>query len=213
MFDQNEYRNACDRLTLGAEKLEEMIAMTEKKTKAPKRALRVALIAAACVAALTVTAFAAVPAVRDFFTSYTVTFKTGDDAAPITVPAMSLTQRDGRDVLTVDGEDVDVTDAFAQEGNYVFEQDGATITVSADGWVDIITDESDPISYSFNLLGKDRASATDDPEEPAELPHPNGADQEQYTVLPGPDGGMYIYNGQGDLVDVDLPSSTDVPLE
>ncbi len=163
MFDPEKYHNACGRLTLGAEKLEEMIAMTENKKKAPKRVLRTALIAAACVAALCVTAFAAVPAVREFFVAtYTVTYHSGDGMeTAITIPPMYLTEQDGRTILTVDGEETDVTDAFAQDGKYVFERDGATFTVDSEGWVDIMTADSDPISYGFNIYGKAHATGDD----------------------------------------------------
>ncbi len=210
MFDPKKYRNACGRLTLGAEKLEEMIAMTENKRKAPKRVWRVALIAAACVAALCVTAFAAVPAVREFF-GYTITIQTDGDAAPITLPTMQLEDRDGRSILTVNGEEIDVTDAFAKDGKYALERDGITVTVNADGWVDAETADGEPISVSYNLFGKSRA---DDVREPAELPHPDADSvQEQYTVLPGPGGAMNIYDSHGNLVETDLPNSVDVPAE
>ncbi len=211
MFDPEKYRNACGRLTLGAEKLEEMIAMTENKRKAPKGVLRTALIAAACVAALCVTAFAAVPAVREFF-GYTITIQTGDDAAPIALPTMQLEDREGRSILTVDGEEIDVTDAFAKDGKYAFARDGAAITVSADGWVDAQTADGEPISVSYNLFGKSRADG--DVQAPAELPHPNADEvQEQYTVLPGSGGAMNIYDSHGNLVETDLPGSVDVPAE
>ncbi len=221
MFDTNKYRKACAQTKLDAQKLEEMITMTEKTEmkKRLSRPVRTILIAAACVAALCITAFAAVPAVQQFFTTYTVTIHGGDGVeTAITIPSMTLTDRDGRTILTVDGEEIDVTDAFAQDGEYSFEHEGATITVDADGWVDTQTADGDPISYSFNLYGKDAVggdAAQDDqvdaataPAEEMELPHPNADEvQESYTVLPAPDGGMNIYDGQGNLVDHDPPAS------
>ena len=46
MFDPRSYREACDRMTLDAEKIEEMIAMTENTSKKTvRRPARVALLA------------------------------------------------------------------------------------------------------------------------------------------------------------------------
>ncbi len=221
MFDTNKYRKACAQTKLDAEKLEEMITMTEKTEmkKRLSRPMKTALIAAACVAALCVTAFAAVPAVQQFFTTYTVTIHGGDGVeTAIIIPTMTLEDRDGRTILTVDDQEIDVTDAFAQDGKYSFEHEGATITVDADGWVDTQTADGEPISYSFNLYGKTHTGGDDTPDEgvdaataPAEemeLPHPTASEvEESYTVLPAPDGGMNIYDGQGNLVGYDPPVS------
>lgn len=222
MFDPKSYRNACDRLTLGTEKLEEMITMTETNTvkKRLSRPVKLALLAAACVAALTVTAFAS-PAIQQLFTSYTVTYRSSEGMrTAFAVPPMNLSERDGRTILTVDEEEIDVTDAFAQDGKYAFERDGVAITVNADGWVDIETADGMPMSYGFNLYGKTPLPAADDPRVDAapageaELPHPNGDEvQEQFTVLPAPDGGMNIYDGHGNLVDYDPPLAQDAPAQ
>lgn len=155
MFDQERYQNACARLSLGQEKLEEMIAMTEN-TKAKKRLsrpLRAALIAAACVAALTVTAMAA-PAVQQLFTTYTITFRNANSTTAFTLPTLALEEREGRSILSVNGLETDVTDAFAKDGKYVANVDGVDLTVQPDGWVTVTmeTDEdSGPITYTFNL--------------------------------------------------------------
>ncbi len=196
--------------------------MTENRNvKRRKITWKVALIAAVCVAALTVTAFAAVPAVQQFFTTYTITYHSGDNMeSAIVVPPMSLTEQGGRTVLTVDDKEIDVTDSFAKDGKYVFEQDGSTITVYADGEVDIMTADSDPMSFGFNLYDKTHASVTV-PQDPqvdaapageAELPHPHADQvQEPYTVLPAPDGGMNISDSQGNLVAYDPPLAKDAP--
>ncbi len=221
MFDKESYRDVCAQLTLGQEKLEEIITMTENtKKKGLSRPVKTVLIAAACVAALTVTAFAA-PAVQQLFTTITITYRGGEGMeTAIAIPPMNLAERDGHTILTVDEEEIDVTDAFATDGKYTFERDGAAITVSSDGWVDIATEDGMPMSYGFNLYGKVPSSGADDPRvdaapmEEAELPHPNADEvQEQFTVLPGPDGAMNIYDGHGNLVDTDLPSTADVPAE
>ncbi len=218
MFDTDKYRKACAQTKLDAHKLEEMIAMTEKTEmkKRLSRPTKTILIAAACVAALCITAFAAVPAVQQFFTTYTVTIRNDDDLkTAIAIPPMNLAEKDGRTVLTVDDEEIDVTDAFAKDGKYSFAHEGATITVDSEGWVDIATADSEPMSYGFNLYGKTPAKgdAQDGqvdaaPAGEAELPHPNADEvQESYTVLPAPDGGMNIYDGQGNLVDYDPPAN------
>ncbi len=155
MFDPKMYRNACDRLTLDAEKLEEMIAMTEN-TNAKKRLsrpMKTVLIAAACVAALTVTAMAA-PVVQQLFMTYTITYADDSTQTAFTMPTLALAEREGRSILTVDGVETDVTDAFAQDGQYVLEMDKATITVKPDGMVEVQMAggaESGPITYTFNL--------------------------------------------------------------
>lgn len=155
MFDPKRYRNACDRLTLDAEKLEEMIAMTENTNtkKRLSRPMETALIAAACVAALTVTAMAA-PAVQQLFMTYTITYVDDSTQTAFTMPTLALAERDGRSILSVDGAETDVTDAFAKDGQYVLELDKATLTVKPDGMVEVQMaggGESGPISYTFNL--------------------------------------------------------------
>ncbi len=158
MFDRENYQNACAQLSLGQEKLEEMIAMTEN-TKAKKRLsrpMKTVLIAAACVAALSVTAMAA-PAVQQLFTTYTITYRTSGSSTVFTLPTLSMEERDGRSILTVDDEEFDMTDSFAQNGQYKMNADGADITVTPDGWVTILMDtgEDGPITYTFNLNAQD----------------------------------------------------------
>lgn len=159
MLDKQTYCEACARLTLGTEKLEEMIAMTEN-TNAKKRfsrPMKTILIAAACMAALCITAFAA-PAVQKMFMSFsvTVTDRNGNvgDAQMFVCPDLTLEKRDGKDILTVDGKEIDVTNAFAQEGKYVLEEEDATVTVTPDGQVAVSTDTADgPMVYTFSLTG------------------------------------------------------------
>lgn len=164
MFDENTYREACAHLTLGTEKLEELIAMTENTNQNKKRLsrpMKTALIAAACVAALCVTAFAA-PAVQKMFMSFSVTVTDRDgnvgDAQMFVCPDLALEKRDGKDILTVNDEEIDVTDAFAKDGKYVLEEKDATVTVTPDGEVTVDMETSDgPITYSFTLSGSSAA--------------------------------------------------------
>lgn len=155
MFDQERYQNACAQLILGQEKWEEIIAMTENTSakKRLSRPVKTILIAAACVAALTVTAMAA-PAVQRLFLTYTITYRNADSTTAFTLPTLALEEREGRNILTVDDVETDVTDAFAQDGQYTMVVDGATITVKPDGWVEVQmagSQESGPITYTFNL--------------------------------------------------------------
>ena len=134
MFDPNTYREACARLTPGAEKLEEMIAMTENTNRkkhfpAPSnRAHRRRLCGRP------VRHRHGRPAVQKLFMSFSVTFtdQNGNiqDAQMFICPDLALEKRDGKDILTVDGKEIDVTDAFAKDGKYVLEEDGATVTVT-----------------------------------------------------------------------------------
>lgn len=158
MFDPNQYRTDCARLTLGAEKLEEIITMTENTKKKPmSRPMKAALIAAACVAALTVTAMAT-PAMQQLFTTYTITFRSADSATAYTLPTLALEERDGRSILTVNDLETDVTDAFAKNGQYEMNVDGADITVKPDGWVTVTmatNEDTGPITYTFSLNAQD----------------------------------------------------------
>ncbi len=144
MFDPRSYRDACSRLTLGQDKMEEIIAMTENENKkTSRRPLRVAVIAAAMVAALGITAGAAqLPVVQDFIiTVRSALFVTGTNAdgsfVGVKLPEVTLDTADGKTILTVDGEAVDVTDALAKDGEYTYHKDLADssydVVVKADG--------------------------------------------------------------------------------
>lgn len=155
MFDQERYQNACAHLNLGQEKWEEIITMTENTSakKRLSRPVKAILIAAACVAALTVTAMAA-PVVQQLFLTYTITYVDDSTQTAFTMPTLALEQREDRSILTVDGAETDVTDAFAQDGQYVLSLDQATITVKPDGVVEVQMaggGDSGPITYTFNL--------------------------------------------------------------
>lgn len=155
MFDKERYQNACAHLNLGQEKREEIITMVENTSakKRLSRPVKTILIAAACVAALTVTAMAA-PAVQQLFLTYTITYVDDSTQTAFTMPTLALEQREDRSILTVDGQETDVTDAFARDGQYVLELDQATLTVKPDGLVEVQMaggGESGPITYTFNL--------------------------------------------------------------
>lgn len=166
MFDREEYRRACSGLTLGREKIEEMIVMTENgNKKRVMRPVRVVLLAAALAAVLGVTALAANPAVqeqiKDFFMSFSFV-TAGDGSFSMTtegdlaggsisvtvdgdpeggdlfqtanaVPEMAYEVRDGRNILTIGGEERDVTEAMAKDGCYETAGEGYTLKLLPDG--------------------------------------------------------------------------------
>ena len=155
MFDRNSYREDCARLTLGQEKIQEMITMTEnKKKKFFGHPVRVAVLAAALAACLGLTAFAASPAGQEMIQGIFVTFtytESGDGSYTLSLngvkgdlgdfgvvnavvfPTMAYEERDGRQILTLDGEELDVTGAMEKDGFYEQELEGATLRVTADG--------------------------------------------------------------------------------
>ena len=151
MFDPKLYREACRELSAPEDKIEEIIAMTEKTNKKHFRPLRTALIAAAAVAMMVVGVSAANPeAAQEFW--YTLrnavqvdqyrmdlTTEEGEKVSVISVPEARLENRDGRAVLMVNGKDVaDITDALAQDQHYVYEDaaEGSKISVTVDGTID-----------------------------------------------------------------------------
>lgn len=144
MLDIKGYQKACDRLTLDTETLEEMIEMVEnQKKKVLRRPTRVALVAAALVAALGITASAAeLPAVQQFFARVFVTVNTDDGIfTGLEVPTVAVDKREGRTILLLDEEEIDVTDALAKDGEYLYEGEGFEVRMDADG-VAVLTAKS-----------------------------------------------------------------------
>ena len=134
MFDPKLYREACRELTAPEDKIEEIIAMTEKTSKRRIRPLRTALIAAAAVAMMVVSVAAANPEgvqeflyeimsavqVDDYHTELTTTG--GEQINVYSIPEAAVENRDGRAILTLDGEDIaDITDVLKTEGYYTYE--------------------------------------------------------------------------------------------
>lgn len=136
MFDPQCYYDSCRRLTLGQEKLEAMITMTKATEKKMfRRPARVALVAAAMVAALAVTAGAAqLEAVQQFFATVFVTVNTEDGVlAGLAIPTLAVEEREGRTILILDEGETDITDALARDGEYRLEGDGYEIRVDREG--------------------------------------------------------------------------------
>ncbi len=187
MFDRNAYHDACGRLTLGQEKLEEMIEMTEnQKKRGVRRPARLALLAAAMAAVMCITAVAAeIPAVQDLIitvkSAFFVTGSSEDGSfVGVKLPEVTMDTEDGRTVLTVDREEVDLTDELAKDGEYTYHKDlgdsSFDVVVKDDGTYSIIgydaegnkvvsyaaeagADPTDP-SYSVTITGEDGEPVT-----------------------------------------------------
>lgn len=153
MFDPKSYRNVCNRMTLDAGKIEEMIIMTENTNKKPvRRPARVMLVAAALAAVLGITASAAeIPAVQEFFTTMFITISTKEDPAlGLSLPSVAVEERDGRRILLVNEDEVDVTDALAQKGEYLYEGDGFQVAVDKNGEAVVTSYGADGMSVTYS---------------------------------------------------------------
>ncbi len=178
MFDLETYRDDCSRLTLGQDKLEEMISVTEKTNKKRlTRPVRTVLLTAVLAATLGTAALAANPEVAEkvqMFFGYTFAFtatdgsgleagvvvKPGNDAANIIaageLPPMAFEVREGRSILTLDGKELDVTEAMEKDGYYQTEGDSYTLRVLPDGTAVVKLDNGteDGISWTFPLTAE-----------------------------------------------------------
>ena len=134
MFDPKLYREACRELRAPEDKIEEIITMTEKTSKRRIRPLRTALIAAAAVAMMVVSVAAANPEMVEDLTyriasiirvdkyRMEMTTEDGEQINVYSIPEAAVENRDGRAILTLDGEDIaDITDVLKTEGYYTYE--------------------------------------------------------------------------------------------
>ncbi len=151
MFNPRLYREACREITAPEDKIEEIIAMTEKTNKKKVQPLRTALVCAAAIAMMVVGVSAANPeAAQEFWLTLRhavqvdqyrmdLTTEDGEKVSVISVPQAVLENRDGRAVLMVNGKEVaDITDALSREQHYVYEDvaEGSKISVTVDGTID-----------------------------------------------------------------------------
>lgn len=188
MFDPKLYREACRELRAPEDKIEEIIAMTEKTNKKRIRPLRTALIAAAAVAMMVVSVAAANPeGVQEFFYNIAsiirvdeyrreLTTTDGEKVTVFSIPEASVEARDGRAILVLDGKDAaDITDALKSEGRYTYEDttaEGTRLTVAVEGWLDhwtaevTIGEDGGPVyTFSNDSEGNGSASAPTGPME------------------------------------------------
>lgn len=205
MFDPNSYCNACAKMTLGADQIEEMIVMTEnQEKKAHSFPRRAALVAAALAAALCITAAAAeVPAVQEFFATVFVTISTKDGvAAGLNIPSVAVEEREGRSILIVDGEETDVTDALAKDGKYLYQGDGFEVEVDEHGAAIITAYGTDGtvVSYSTETPeGQDvvyTVTGEDENGQPVTFESSDGAEDDvswgEYNVVVNQSGAMDV---------------------
>lgn len=203
MFDLNAYKKDCDRLTLGRDTLEEMITMTEQKKTKGFRTVRVALLAAALVAVLGITAAATDGPIKDmiqeFFVTYTFTEKddgvfgvTSDEGLDIgtgiALPTMSYAEKEGRKLLTLDGEEIDVTEAMEKDGCYEQEIEGATLRVTADGMATITVYNADGEVEMTYTVGLTEEGAVSSFEMDSYSYWEGETDENGNIVVDGPDG-------------------------
>ncbi len=192
MFDPQVYREACGKMTVPQDKLEEMIVMTQAKEKKVRRPFRAALIAAAAVAMMVVGVGAANPeAVQELFVQIATVVRVdeyrqemvtseGESITVLSIPEVNVENRDGQAILIVDEEERDITQALAEQGTYVYEkttpQDTklcVEVTGSAEQW---------EITVSMEEEGKQVGSFTTSSEENALAP---GQVQDNYSVNEG----------------------------
>jgi len=185
VFELETYRDDCARLTLGQEKLEEMISMTEKTNKKRlTRPVRTVLLTAALAAALGTAALAANPEVVEkvqMFFGYTVTFTAADgselESGVVSVPSnpavdivaggqlpsMAFEVREGRSILTLDGEEINVTEAMEKDGYYQTVGEGYTLRVLPDGTavanLDNATEDGITLTFALGADGADLGNA------------------------------------------------------
>ena len=170
MFDPKLYREACRELTAPEDKIKEIIAMTEKTNKKKFRPLRTALICAAAMAMMVVGVAAAHPeAVEEFFYNIVsivrvddyrqeLTTADGEKITLFSVPEAAVELRDGRAILTLDGEDeADITDVLANTGRYEYQKDceGSRLIVTVEG-----TTQDWKIAVSVGDPGSDNPTVT-----------------------------------------------------
>lgn len=180
MFDPKLYREACREITAPEDKIEEIIAMTEKTNRKQFRPLRTALVCAAAVAMMVVSVAAANPEEFQAFLidvkSYVqvdryradVTMENGETFSMVQAPKAKVENRDGRAVLVVNGEDVaDITESLSQEQHYVFEDisEDTKITITVNGTIDKWTMEKEvgiiKADGSYHWFGSENVTSED----------------------------------------------------
>ena len=180
MFDPKLYREACREITAPEDKIEEIIAMTEKTNKRRIRPLRAALVCAAAMAMMVVSVAASAPEefhefvinlgsiVRVDRYRSDVTTEDGETFSLVQAPKAKVENRDGRAVLVVNGEDVaDITEALSQEQHYVFEDisEDTKITITVNGTIDKWTMEKEvgiiKADGSYHWFGSENVTSED----------------------------------------------------
>ena len=221
MLDMKGYQEACDRLTLDTETLEEMIEMVEnQKKKILHRPTRVALLAAAMVAALGITASAAeLPAEQQFFARVFVTVSTDDGVfTGLEIPTMAVEEREGHTILLLDEEEIDVTDALAEDGEYIYEGEGFEVRVNADGVAELTAKSSDgEVILSFSTAPgaqSDMVNYTVNADVGVEMEIGAEAEMGAYTVVADEKSGVFsVIDEDGKVYDYNMVDNQLIPAE
>lgn len=223
VFDPKSYREACGHLTLGTEKIEEMISMAENKKKFSfGRPVRVMVLATALTAALGISAFAASPAGQEFIESvklsvFVVTEPNEDgtlDVTQVDLPDVNIDRKDGRTLFTVDGQEMDITEELAKEGEFTFRSDRKDggywlLKVDADGHVKAtgydekgaeqltvdLLDDTD-VSYAFSINSEEMKENEDF--------------TSTYKITGDEEGGISLEDEKGNVAHYD--SLDDIPV-
>ncbi|NBI68353.1 hypothetical protein D1646_16420 [Pseudoflavonifractor sp. 60] len=174
------YREACRELRAPEDKIEEIIAMTEKTNQKIRRPLRTALICAAALAMMVVSVAAANPeGVQEFFYNIASIVQVDDyrqdlitvDGEKVTLyscPEAGVEERDGRAILMIDGKEAaDITDELKAEGRYTYESvsEGSRLVVTVEGWLDdwtaaVTIGDPNGSTYTFSSDSQGNGSAS-----------------------------------------------------
>ena len=167
-MDRMLFHETFSRLRASDEAKEEVLAMTQETKKRHTGAARVLTIAAAVVLALAVTAGAANGLTDgNLFITLSTVWSDGiktvyEDQSGATYQTYDLRgeveKGDGRLYLVAGEEEMDITDAMANEGSYHYEteQDGVSLVVDVTGdterWTctNTVTADEMTLSYSVN---------------------------------------------------------------
>ena len=221
MFDLKSYCEACGRLALAPERIEEMISMTENgKKQIFGRPARVVALAAALTAALGISAFAASPAGQELIESVKslsvfVVAEPGEDGMldinRLDIPDASIAQRDGRTIFTVDGKEIDITEELEKSGQFIFRSDNADgsyceLKVNADATVKAtLYNEKGEEQMTLDLLDDGDVRYAVSVNEGMD----DGSVTVTYKITGDEEGGLTVDDGNGNVIHYD--SLNDIP--
>ena len=148
MFDSRLYREACRELRAPEEKVEEIVTMSQQNHTKSRRPVRAVLIAAAAAAMMAVGVSAANPqAVQELFFQIATVIQvdefrqemTTEDGEQVTVfhtPEVYVENRAGRALLVVNGEETDITEELARDGEYLWTHQDQGVKIQVRVWLD-----------------------------------------------------------------------------
>ena len=169
MFDPKVYCELCGELTPSPETIQEVICMTKKQNIRKRRPARVLAAVAAVCAALAITASAAnLETIQGFLiTTMNAIFVAGENEggafAAVKMPEISVEEREGRTILTVDGEEADITDLLVEDHVYTFHKNmgdsSYEVTVNDQGLVTVTgLDASGETLFHYSFEAGENAS-------------------------------------------------------